>query len=101
MWIRPATQLFPIKYDIGIWFEEGLARVAIRKDGLWYFGFIDKEGNEVIPLIYADARDFSNGRAMVKVYADDKDAATADGSRKEATNGGWITIDTRGNRIAD
>lgn len=53
------------KYDIGISFQEGLARVAIKKNYDWFFGFIDKDGNEVIPLIYSNAKDFTNGYAEV------------------------------------
>ena len=37
---------------------------VIEKNGK--YGFIDKQGNEVIPCIYDDARDFSEGLAIVK-----------------------------------
>ena len=40
-------------------FHEGLA--AVQHNGLW--GYIDKEGNEVIPCQYESAEDFNNSRA--------------------------------------
>lgn len=46
------------KYEV----VEGLRRV--ERDGL--FGFHDRKGNLVIPVIYTDARDFSNGLTAVK-----------------------------------
>lgn len=44
-------------------FHEGLARVAIVGYG---YGFVDPDMNIVIPLIYENAEDFSDGRAKVK-----------------------------------
>ena len=44
-------------------FHEGLARVAIIGYG---YGFIDPEMNIVIPLIYENAENFSDGKAKVK-----------------------------------
>jgi len=35
------------------------------------YGFIDKEGNEVIPVKYKDAEDFIRG--LAKVWLDGKD----------------------------
>ena len=72
------TTIIPHKYDIGIWFEDGLARVAREEAGQYYFGFIDKGGNEVIPLVYSNAKDFKNGIAEVMV------------------DGQWIKIDKKG-----
>ena len=55
------------KYDhdpnVAWWhFNEGLARVNLNGK----FGFIDKTGKEVIPLIYNDVYDFSEGLARVE-----------------------------------
>jgi hypothetical protein len=44
-------------------FSEGLARVELN--GKW--GYIDKEGKEVIPIKYDWARSFSEGLACVKL----------------------------------
>ena len=43
-------------------FSEGLARV--KKDGKW--GYMNKEGEEVIPCKYDSVLDFSEGLAIVK-----------------------------------
>ena len=43
-------------------FHEGLARVAIIGHG---YGFVDPEMNIVIPLIYENAENFSDGKAKV------------------------------------
>lgn len=43
-------------------FSEGLA--AIERNGKW--GFVDKTGKEVIPSIYKDVGDFSEGYAQVQ-----------------------------------
>lgn len=49
---------------ISAWdFSEGLA--AVELDGEW--GFIDKTGKEVIPLIYDDVEVFREGLAVVKL----------------------------------
>jgi hypothetical protein len=44
-------------------FSEGLAAVQIK--GQW--GFVDKKGNEVIPLKFANAHGFSDGLARVNI----------------------------------
>ncbi len=43
--------------------EKG-AFISMKKDGKW--GFIDKKGNTIIPFIYDDVREFSEGLAAVK-----------------------------------
>ena len=63
------------KYD-EIWnYEEGLAQV--KHNDKW--GFINKQGKEVIPLQYDDVSSFSEGLATVKL------------------NGKWGVIDKTGN----
>jgi len=45
--------------------DEGLARFQDRENGLW--GYVDKNGLEVISAQYIDANNFSEGLAAVKV----------------------------------
>jgi WG containing repeat len=75
---KPGKIVVPLKYDM-VWpFQDGLARV--RRDieiGTWMtmegeqpdyryqYGFIDHEGNEVIPLQFEEATYFSDGYALV------------------------------------
>jgi hypothetical protein len=72
--------IIPHKYEIGISFIEGLARVAKREGDKYYFGYINKEGIEVIPLTYSNAKDLKNGIAEVMI------------------DGKWIKLDKNGNR---
>lgn len=58
-------------------FSEGFA--AVQHNGLW--GYIDKEGNEVIPCQYESAEDFNNSRAIV------------------SKGGLYGCIDTKGNEV--
>lgn len=58
-------------------FHEGLA--AVQHNGLW--GYIDKEGKEVIPCQYESAEDFNNSRAIV------------------SKGGLYGCIDTKGNEV--
>ena len=73
----------PLKYDYAGNFHEGLASVSglvsrpwpERTEGVTHItygksGFIDKEGKQVIPLIYDDAGGFEEG--LAKVELDDK-----------------------------
>lgn len=73
--------IIPHKYDIGINFYEGLARVALKENGRWLFGFINKEDQIIIPLIYSNAKDFHGGRAEVMI--DNK----------------WVKINKKGERV--
>src|SRR5690606_26965947 len=50
------------KYDSYFYFSEGLSSAEI--DGK--FGYIDDQGNEVIPVIYDMATSFEDGMAMVQ-----------------------------------
>lgn len=47
-------------------FKEGLAAVAIERDGNEYWGYVNTMGREVIELKYNIARDFSNGLAFAR-----------------------------------
>lgn len=47
--------------------KDGRQRVSDEK----YFGFTNGSGNEIVPLKYDAARDFSEGLAMVRVYKGD------------------------------
>ena len=54
------------RYDLAYSFTSaGLARVAVKKDSGYAFGFVDKTGKEVVGLTFAEARDFYNGAAAV------------------------------------
>jgi len=65
--------VIPIKYDIVGSFREGLAlaRVEPGEDIPNYkYGYIDKEGKEVIPFKYDIAHDFSEGLVRVELWED-------------------------------
>ena len=63
---QPAAGNIPMapqfKYDEAYSFRDGLAPVKLNGK----YGFIDKTGSEVIPLIYEGASTFSEGLAVVK-----------------------------------
>lgn len=75
---RSGKVVIPLKYD-AVWpFHDGLAQVrndipngtVMTEEGLqrayrYQYGFIDREGNEVIPLQFEAAGYFSEGYAMV------------------------------------
>lgn len=50
------------RYDVLGEYTEGYA--PVRRDSLW--GFIDTEGNEVIPCVYDEVSNFINGYASIK-----------------------------------
>lgn len=54
-------------YDDAYQFIEGLARVVQNRK----YGFIDKNGHQVIPFTYWYASDFENGFARVKLNLND------------------------------
>ena len=58
---KTGTELVAPKYDNVYGFSEGLSSVSLNDK----FGFIDKSGNETIPLIYNSAHSFSHGMAPV------------------------------------
>jgi len=60
-----------LKYDSVSSFEDNLALVRIGNYEIGKYGFIDKTGKEIIPLIYNDADSFSEGLARVRI-GDDK-----------------------------
>lgn len=48
-------------------YKEGRAIAAdTNKDGKYLYGYLNRRGKEVIPLSYESARDFENGKALVK-----------------------------------
>src|SRR5688572_12734143 len=51
-----------LDYDYIYSCKEGMYKVKKNNK----FGFINKAGTEVIPPVYADAKDFANGLAAVK-----------------------------------
>lgn len=52
---------------IGSYSEGMVIAVRTNTEGQWLYGYLDKEGNEVISLNYKDAGDFKNGKAVVKI----------------------------------
>jgi hypothetical protein len=50
-----------LKYDFASPFSEGLARVELNGK----YGFVDREGKEIIPVKYDDAHVFEDGLALV------------------------------------
>lgn len=81
--INEKGETLPLKYDRVGEVSQGLVRVGnLTSDTTGLIGFIDRKGNEVIPLIYDDVRfDFMNGVARVR------------------RNGKWGFIDTTGRAI--
>ena len=62
----PTDNHYPFSL-FGTGFREGLAAVSAKVDDSRKYGFIDKSGNEVIPLKYDIVRDFSCGIAIVGI----------------------------------
>lgn len=63
---KTGKQITPKTYQKAYSFtDSGLARIAVSSATGWNFGFIDKNGNEVIAPIYAVAMDFDYGYARV------------------------------------
>jgi len=62
---RVTDRIIPLyqSYDFVNNFSEGLAKVRKGEK----YGYIDKTGKEIIPLIYDDAGDFSEGMARVEL----------------------------------
>jgi hypothetical protein len=50
--------IVPVKYDEIEPFLDGVARVEIFGDYPTHYGYIDEQGNEVLPVIYTDADDW-------------------------------------------
>lgn len=62
-WVYDEVTKFMLKYDYAYNSSEDLALVRLNDK----YGYIDKQGNEVIPLKYDDAYNFSNGLARVEL----------------------------------
>lgn len=78
------------KYDKLQEFSEGLALVC--RDGLW--GYIDKNGNEIIPCQFEKCTSFCNGMAQVAV-----NVGLWDNEGVQRTKGSWGLIDKHGDYI--
>lgn len=60
-------KLFSAEYD-QIWsYSQGLALVREKTENSYRYGYIDKEGDLKIPMVYGAGRDFSEGVAPVSV----------------------------------
>jgi hypothetical protein len=73
----PIFKTYVLRYDVVSDFQEGRAWVKLNGK----YGFVDLQGNEVIPLKYDDAFNFSEGRAEVSL------------------NGKYGFIDVNGNEV--
>ena len=73
----------PLKFHDAEHFSEGLAAVENIK---YRVGYVDKQGNLVIPYRFIEGREFRNGRAVV---------------RANIYGGPWGMIDTKGNWIME
>lgn len=62
--VEDGETVVPFEYDDMGWYSENLVRVC--KDEKW--GYVDNKGNVIIPLKYADAKDFSEGYALVGTF---------------------------------
>ncbi len=63
LWIKRVRRWRPASMTRCGIFVEGLA--AVRRGGQW--GFVDKEGQEVVPCRYDEVRDFSGDLAAVRL----------------------------------
>ncbi len=90
---REQHRLFDlVLYDNGPdYFQEGLTRV--KRDGK--MGFANREGQVVIPCIYAFAHPFGDGRAKVTLQAE----LQQDGEHTTVERAQWFWIDRKGNEI--
>ena len=102
-------------YDGAYDFSEGFARVYKTINNQDYYGFIDKVGNEKVPLKYEFASDFSEGLALVRSnklfgYVDCSNKIVIDlqyydansfsnGSAKVEKNSSYFYINKSGKRI--
>ncbi|MCP4520855.1 MAG: WG repeat-containing protein [Cytophagales bacterium] len=81
----------PIMF-VGKFSEDGLARIQLGKRKK-YWGYINTEGEMVIPPVYTKARDFHDGKAMVCKESITKDGYSTLKSKK------WGVIDTEGGEV--
>ena len=105
------------KYDVIGSFYEGLAVVGLVEFAGTKYGFIDKTGKVVIPIIYNDISHFREGLARVQIGEDDKFGfidktgnvvipliyyradSFEDGKAYVRLNGEWFFINTKGERV--
>ena len=99
--------------------SEGLIRVKNVTLHELSCGYMNEDGQEIIPLIYSGVRDFHEGLAAVKIgnystgkwgyiniqgelmipYLFDKPRAFYDGLAKVVFNNEWCFIDRQGNKV--
>ena len=58
--------VFPV-FDHAEAFVEGLAKVGLKEAGSWKYGFIDRTGELVVPLMYDHLGNFHNGMAYAAI----------------------------------
>lgn len=59
-WVESDINLLPYPH-----FKEGKCLIRIIKDGIYYYGYMDTSGKQVIAPEYVNASDFNNGYALV------------------------------------
>ncbi len=87
--------IYSYDYNRNFQFNQGLAPVRLKKD---HYIFIDRDGNQALPMAFLHARGFYNDRALV-VMANNQDAS-AD-SQEAWANSKVAFIDTKGNPVIE
>ena len=110
--IRTAAEEWRKKYDkVGFFQEEGLARVTLNGK----YGFINEEGEEVIPPKYDEAYPFRKGLAAVELNGKsgwinpegtvviplkyDNAGNFSEGLAEVKLNGKWGLVNTKGEEV--
>lgn len=66
--ITDGSVVIPFEYDYLGNYSEGLFAAKVEVNDRYKAGYVDRNNKEVIPFIYADADDFSEGLAAVHKY---------------------------------
>ncbi|HMS41770.1 MAG TPA: WG repeat-containing protein [Pyrinomonadaceae bacterium] len=64
---KNGNKVISTNYDWAGSFSEGLACVRKKTDSIDRYGYIDKTGKEIIPLIYISCSNFKDGQAKVNL----------------------------------
>jgi hypothetical protein len=72
-------------------YKDGRALFAnTSEDGRYLYGYLDKEGNEIIPVKYESGTDFQEGRAVVKVKDNQYELIDVNGNAVATYNYGFV-----------
>lgn len=85
------TLAVPFVYDEMRNFEQNRAAVGLQKENRWRFGFIDKQGDEVIPPIYQEVGKF-NAAGVTSAVLDLRQARMIDRNGKVLTEKDYASI---------